>query len=490
MMHEKLGWNIDNSYTELPEKFFSKVKTNRIEMPRLLVLNEDLCRALGLDITEIESKKGIDMLVGNHPIPGGIQLAQAYAGHQFGNFTMLGDGRAMLIGEHTTVDGKKFDVQLKGAGITPYSRGGDGLAALGPMLREYIISEAMHHLKIPTSRSLAVVSTGEPVFRERRLEGSVLTRIASSHIRVGTFQYAANFADVEHVKLLADYTIARHFPYIKSEENQYLALLKEVINLQAKLIAKWQLVGFIHGVMNTDNMLICGETIDYGPCAFMDNYNPDTVFSSIDRNGRYSYGNQPNIAGWNVTRFAETLLPLIADSLDESVAMVKAALKSYGNLYNNYWLQGMGLKLGLLRTDSEDERLIKTLLKLMHKHRSDFTNTFLGLTEEQYRSIDKSGLFEDADFKQWSKGWAKRLKGQDMGLEDCKEIMRSHNPVIIPRNYIVEEALEEATSKYDYMKFNDFINALKEPYNYNNINEKYMLLPDKLDTSYRTFCGT
>ncbi len=347
MKYEELGWKIDNSYSKLPRKFFSKVKLNDIATPGLIILNEELCNSLGLDTNELKSEESIDMLVGNQPIPGGIQIAQAYAGHQFGHFTMLGDGRAMLVGEHITIDGKRFDVQLKGSGITSYSRGGDGLAPLGPMLREYIISEAMHHLKIPTSRSLAVVSTSEPVFRESRLEGAILTRVASSHIRVGTFQYAANFTDVEHVRALADYTTDRHFPHIRAEENHYLSLLKEVISLQARLIAKWQLVGFIHGVMNTDNMLICGETIDYGPCAFMDSYNPNTVFSSIDRNARYAYGNQPNIGGWNITRFAETLLPLISDDLDEAVSTTEETLQTYTNLYNNYWLHGMGLKLGI-----------------------------------------------------------------------------------------------------------------------------------------------
>ena len=307
MMQKDPGWNLDNSYVELPKKFYSEIKANDISDPEIVIFNDALGQSLGLDCNDLKSSKGLQILVGNEVPPGGKLIAQAYAGHQFGGFTMLGDGRAMLLGEQITPDNKRFDIQLKGSGRTPYSRGGDGLAPLGPMLREYIISEAMYGLGIPTTRSLAVVATGEPVFRQATLEGAILTRVAKSHIRVGTFQYAANFGDREDIKALADYTINRHFPDIKANDNPYLSLLEEVIKSQATLIAQWQLVGFIHGVMNTDNMVISGETIDYGPCAFMDTYDPETVFSSIDRDARYAYDNQPNIGGWNIARLADTL---------------------------------------------------------------------------------------------------------------------------------------------------------------------------------------
>ncbi|HEU4965779.1 MAG TPA: YdiU family protein, partial [Bacilli bacterium] len=330
--HTETGWNLDNSYARLPEVFFSVISPNPVYAPKLIVLNQPLASSLGLDAQALQSEEAVAVLAGTQVPEGSVPLAQAYAGHQFGHFTKLGDGRALLVGEQITPSGERFDIQLKGSGRTPYSRGGDGRAALGPMLREYIISEAMHGLGIPTTRSLAVVTTGEPIYRETKLPGAILTRVAASHLRVGTFQYAAQWGTVEDLRALADYAIQRHYPEADKAENRYLALLQEVIKRQAALVAKWQQVGFIHGVMNTDNMTIGGETIDYGPCAFMNTYDPKTVFSSIDVQGRYAYGNQPYIAGWNLARFAETLIPLFDDDQEKAVQIVQDAISAYSQL--------------------------------------------------------------------------------------------------------------------------------------------------------------
>ena len=375
----KKGWKLENSYAELPDFFYSKINLSKVSSPKLVVLNNKLAEYLGLEVNELTSDEGVSYLSGNLVPKGSIPIAQAYAGHQFGYFTMLGDGRAMLLGEQITPDGKIYDIQLKGSGTTPYSRGGDGRAALGPMLREYIVSEAMHALNIPTSRSLAVVTTGEPVIREKLLKGSILTRVASSHIRVGTFEYAANFGTDENVRQLADYTINRHFKEVENDDNPYLSFLKEVIKRQAFLIAKWQLVGFIHGVMNTDNMALSGETIDYGPCAFMDTYNPDTVYSSIDTYGRYAYKNQPKISVWNLSRFAETLVPLIHENSERAIELAQDAVTEFHELYHYNWTSGMRSKLGIFNEEAEDEKLIQGLLNLMHKNNEDYTNTFIKL---------------------------------------------------------------------------------------------------------------
>jgi uncharacterized protein YdiU (UPF0061 family) len=339
------GWNFDNSYARLPKLFFTSLNPTPVRSPKLIFLNKPLAASLGLNAKSLKSEDGAAVLAGIQIPEGASPLAQAYAGHQFGHFTKLGDGRAILLGEQITPQGERFDIQLKGSGRTPYSRGGDGRAALGPMLREYIISEAMYALGIPTTRSLAVVTTGESIFRETELPGAILTRVASSHLRVGTFQYVANWGTVEELRTLADYTISRHYPEIEADENRYLSLLQEVIKRQAALISKWQLVGFIHGVMNTDNMTISGETIDYGPCAFMDTYDPATVFSSIDIQGRYSYGNQPYIGGWNLARFAETLLPLLHEDEKQAVNLAQDAISNYSELYRRNWLAGMRAKL-------------------------------------------------------------------------------------------------------------------------------------------------
>ena len=361
----------------------------------MIIFNDSLATSLGLDVQALKSEEGLAVLAGNRIPEGALPLAQAYAGHQFGHFAMLGDGRAMLIGEQITPLGERFDIQLKGSGRTPYSRGGDGRAALGPMLREYIISEAMHALGIPTTRSLAVVTTGESIIRETDLPGAILTRVAASHLRFGTFQYVAKWGTDEELRSLADYALQRHFPEIEADESRYLALLQEVIKRQAALVAKWQLVGFIHGVMNTDNMTISGETIDYGPCAFMDTYDPATVFSSIDIQGRYAYGNQPNIVGWNLARFAETLIPLLHEDYAEGAKLAQDAISDFPEQYHSNWLTGMRAKLGLFNEEKQDESLIEDLLRMMEKYHADYTNTFRALT---FNKLEDTALFGTPEF--------------------------------------------------------------------------------------------
>ena len=482
---QNIGWNIDNSYITLPEIFYSKVKPNPVKNPKLIVLNEKV----GLDIERLKEEESLNIFAGNVGLMDECLVAQAYAGHQFGHFTMLGDGRAMLVGEQISPSGGKYDIQLKGSGETPYSRRGDGRAALGPMLRELIISEAMHGLNIPTTRSLAIVTTGEKIYRETPLDGAILTRVAKSHIRVGTFEYASKFGTVDDLKALADYTISRHFLNIKKEENIYLALLREVIKLQASLIAKWQAVGFIHGVMNTDNMTISGETIDYGPCAFMNTYDPETVFSSIDRNGRYAYGNQPNIGGWNLARFGETLIPLIHPKEKDALELVNAYIAEYETIFNEKWLEEMRLKLGFPNIEVDDKIIIDELLHMMKKNKSDYTNTFVALTDDRYENLDKSGLFQSEEFKNWKGLWKTRLEKEGRSIEISKDSMKKYNPTIIPRNQIVESVLVACTNNVDYTVLNDLIGALRNPFDYDNIKEEYMLPPES-DVPYKTYCGT
>lgn len=478
---------LENTYANLPKKMFSIQNPNDISSPKLIIFNDSLADVLGLDADFFKGKDGIDILSGNKVLEGTTPISQSYAGHQFGYFTMLGDGRAVLLGEYISKDGQRFDIQLKGSGRTPYSRGGDGKAALGPMLREYIISEGMNGLGIPTTRSLAVVTTGESVIRETELEGAVLTRIAKSHIRVGTFQFAANYGSIEYVKALADYTLNRHFKKVSNSENQYLYLLNEVIKRQAELISKWQLVGFIHGVMNTDNMVISGETIDYGPCAFMDTYDPNTVFSSIDTYGRYAYGNQPKIAAWNLARFAETLLPLLDDDTDEAVKIAEKSLSRFEILYKNNWLSGMRKKLGLFNEEDKDEHIIETLLNLMKKYKADYTNTFLNLTLGNINNIE---MFRKEDFKDWYKLWQERLKRQNESMEDSIELMKKNNPVVIPRNHRVEEALSAAVNNNNYTVMNKLLEAINSPYDYSNVSKYYSELPKPTNCPYKTYCGT
>ena len=481
------GWKLDNSYAKLPKSFYTIQKSTPVRSPKLIIFNHPLATSLGLNIKEMESSDGVAVFAGNQIPEGSVPLAQAYAGHQFGHFNMLGDGRALLLGEQITPLGERFDIQLKGSGRTPYSRGGDGRAAVGPMLREYIISEAMYALGIPTTRSLAVVSTGESIVRETILPGAILTRVAASHLRVATFQYAAEWGTVEDIKSLADYTLNRHFSEGKGAENPYLFLLEEVIKRQAELIAKWQLVGFIHGVMNTDNMSISGETIDYGPCAFMDAYDPETVFSSIDREGRYAYGNQPYIAGWNLARFAETLLPLLHDNHEESVKIAQDAVSRFLELYHKNWMAGMRSKLGISNEEQEDESLFKGLLSIMQKYSADYTNTFLALTFDKFSDID---MFNSESFKDWYKRWQERIDRQEESKASSNELMKNSNPAIIPRNHLVEEALKAAEKKGDYSIMERLLKVLLNPYEHSEEQTEYSTVPAKCSQPYRTFCGT
>jgi uncharacterized protein YdiU (UPF0061 family) len=486
MKNINLGWNLDNSYTRLPDTFFTRYKPTPVRSPKLVIFNESLAASLGLNSQALQSEEGISVGAGNLMPEGADPLAQAYAGHQFGHLNKLGDGRALLLGEQITPTGERFDIQLKGSGRTPYSRGGDGRASLGPMLREYIISEAMYALGIPTTRSLAVVSTGESVIRETALPGAVLTRVAASHIRVGTFQYAAHLGTVEDLKALADYTIKRHYPGILEDENIYLSFLKEVMKRQASLIAKWKLVGFIHGVMNTDNMTISGESIDYGPCAFMDTYDTKTVFSSIDREGRYAYGNQPPIAAWNLARFAETLLPLLHENQEQAVEIAQSTIEEFPNLYYANWLPGMRAKLGLFTEASEDKALIEDLLNLMEKHKADYTNTFRALTFDMVEDTVLSGVSE---FSDWHNRWQARLGKQEESKESAHQLMRNHNPAVIPRNHRVEEALEAALQE-DYSVMERLLDVVSKPFAHVPEQAEYCELPAESNRPYRTFCGT
>jgi uncharacterized protein YdiU (UPF0061 family) len=481
------GWNIDNSYARLPKSFFANINQNPVSLPKLIILNTPLAKSLGLNAQALQNNDGVAVFAGNKIPEGALPIAQAYAGHQFGHFTMLGDGRAMLLGEHITPQGERFDIQLKGSGKTPYSRGGDGRAALGPMLREYIISEAMHGLGIATTRSLAVVTTGESVIRETSQPGAVLTRVAASHLRVGTFQYASKWGTVEELRALADYTLQRHFPEVELDGNQYLFLLKEVIKGQAALIAKWQMVGFIHGVMNTDNMTISGETIDYGPCAFMDTYDPATVFSSIDVHGRYAYGNQPNIAIWNLSRFAETLLPLLHVNQDAAVTLAQDTISGFTELYHGNWLAGMRAKLGMFNQELQDEQLIEDLLSMMQKYQADYTHTFSALT---FDTLSDAVLFEAPEFVKWHGLWQARLSRQQESKASSLQLMQSSNPALIPRNHRVEEALEAAVKDGDYSVMERLLDALSSPYAYTPEQVEYSTLPALSTSPYRTFCGT
>lgn len=482
----EMGWNLDNSYITLPKIFFSKINLNPVRSPELVILNYPLAKSLGLNSDAIEGYEGVAILAGNKTIEDGAFIAQAYAGHQFGYFTMLGDGRALLIGEQITPSGERYDIQLKGSGRTPYSRGGDGRAVLGPMLREYIISEAMYGLGIPTTRSLAVVKTGESVIREGKKEGAILTRVASSHIRFGTFEYASKFGSMNELKELTDYSLKRHFPNVKDDENKYLNLLNEVIKSHANLVSKWQTVGFIHGVMNTDNMTISGETIDYGPCAFMDNYNPNTVFSSIDIKGRYAYKNQPIMAEWNLCRFAETLLPLLHENEKDAIKIAQDAISNFSELYYLNWLSKMRSKLGIFNEEEQDKVIIEDLLNMMEKYSEDYTNTFLTLTFNKNKDKD---MFNSIEFDNWYKVWQERLKRQPQSMELVHQLMKESNPAIIPRNHRVEEAIE-AGEKGDFSVMRKLLDVILRPYEHSKDQEEYAKPPKPSNCPYRTFCGT
>jgi uncharacterized protein YdiU (UPF0061 family) len=480
------GWNFENSYVRLPEYFYQRTNPVPVQAPRLVVFNRKLSDALGLDTAALDGPGGAGVFAGNTLPEGAEPIAQAYAGHQFGHFTMLGDGRAILLGEHVTPGGQRFDVQLKGSGRTMFSRRGDGRAALGPMLREYIISEAMHALGIPTTRSLAVVATGEHVSRETRLPGAILTRVAASHIRVGTFEYVASQGKRDDLKALVMYTIDRHFPELRQAENPALALLAEVLARQAQLVARWLHVGFIHGVMNTDNMSLCGESIDYGPCAFMDVYDPATVFSSIDREGRYAYGNQPAIAQWNLTRFAETILPLVDDVEERAVELATAVLDTFPAVFRNFWVSGMGAKLGIFDAGEDDAVLARDLLQLMHDEGADFTLT---MRELGGALLPDTPFFRSEGFARWRERWQARLDGQGRTLGEARRLMRTHNPAVIPRNHRVEEALA-AADKGDMTVMTRLMQALENPYEDPPEHAAFREPPAPSSTPYRTFCGT
>lgn len=480
------GWNWDNTYGSLPSLLYTRMGPEPVQKPGIAVVNEALAAVMGLDVEGLKGEVGAAVLAGNLIPEGADPMAQAYAGHQFGYFNRLGDGRALLLGEHVTPQGQRYDIQLKGSGRTPYSRNGDGRAALGPMLREYIISEAMHGLGIPTTRSLAVAITGERIARERMLPGAVLTRVAASHIRVGTFQYAAKWGSRQDVETLAEYVLQRHYPHAQTEGNRSLLLLREVIGRQAELIARWMLVGFIHGVMNTDNMAVSGETIDYGPCAFMDAYDPGTVFSSIDREGRYAYGNQPSIAVWNLARFAETLLPLLHDTKEEAISLAKQELERFEELYQQHWLGGMAAKLGLFQAEPGDEELFRGLLELMQEHSADYTDTFRQLTMGRNEGM---ALSCHPAFRTWQDSWQARLGKQGRTEEETKALMRRSNPAVIARNHRVEEALQEASDRGDYAALNRLLSVLSDPYAYSPEQEAFGGAPETA-APYVTYCGT
>ena len=484
--HDAMGWRFDNTYSRLPGVLFAAAQPATLAAPRLVLLNRPLADDLGLDFKLISADAAAALFAGQDLPRGALPIAQAYAGHQFGHFTMLGDGRAILLGEHRLPSGQLVDIQLKGAGQTPFSRRGDGRAALGPMLREYVISEAMFALGIPTTRSLAVVATGEPVFREARLPGAILTRVASSHIRVGTFEYVAARHDESNLRALADYAIHRHDPGLADSPSRYLEFFRVVMDRQAALIARWQLVGFIHGVMNTDNMAISGETIDYGPCAFMNAYRPGTVFSSIDHAGRYAYGNQPAIAQWNLARFAETLLPLLAPEQEEAVAMAKVALGQYPALFEKHWVDGMRAKLGLESAEAGDLDLAHSLLAWMENTRADFTNTFRDLSAEESPT---GGRYADPEFQAWHSQWQLRLGREGRPSTLSRAAMRGVNPIVIPRNHRVEAALAAAENDGDLSVLQRLLAVLATPYAAGADTAIYQEAPPD-DGSYRTFCGT
>ncbi len=483
-----MHWNFQQTYTQLPGTLFSRVRPAKVPQPALAIMNHALAVELGLNAELLSLPGGVAELAGCTVPPGSDPIAQAYAGHQFGSFTMLGDGRAIVLGEHVAPAGCRRDVQLKGSGVTPYSRSGDGKAALGPMLREYIMSEAMHAMGIPTTRSLAVVTTGENVYREKPLAGAVLTRIASSHIRVGTFQYAAARQDPELLKTLADYTINRHYPELSDSRIPYTALLEAVMQRQIALITAWMNVGFIHGVMNTDNMAISGETIDYGPCAFMDRYDPATVFSSIDRYGRYAFGNQPGIALWNLSRFAETLLPLIHPDHTKAAELARPILSRFEAEFENQWGQAMRKKLGLGNREDGDTALVDSLLAWMKNNRKDYINTFRALMDGLEAPC---GIFDhEPSLLAWWTSWAERRKRQPLSSAESLRMMQRATPAVIPRNHRVEKALQAASDENDDQPLQELLDALQSPYSHERLRTDYQE-PAPVDaTPYYTFCGT
>ena len=486
----------DNSYATLPQRFFARLPPTPVSAARALVLNDALARELGLDPSRLGDRATIDILSGNRVPAGAAPLAMAYAGHQFGSWVpQLGDGRAILLGEIRLPDGSRRDIQLKGAGRTPFSRMGDGRAALGPVLREYIVSEAMAALGIPTTRSLAVVATGEPVYRERTLPGGILTRVARSHIRVGTFQFLAARDDTDGLRLLADHVIDRQVPDARGNASPYRALLETVVTLQARLIASWMQVGFIHGVMNTDNMSISGETIDYGPCAFMDGYDPRQVYSSIDHAGRYAYGNQPAIGHWNLACLARAMLPLLADTEDAAMTIAREVIDGYPDQFRDAYLAGLGAKLGLARSRTGDDKLAQDLLGCMAESRADHTLTFRRLSalgiEPDHRDADLLALFADPDrCSAWLESWRARLAHEQRGDAARQAAMCMVNPSCIARNHLVEQALEAAVEHDDTGPFDALLSVLAAPFDERAPDDRYTRPPQPDEVVQATFCGT
>jgi len=484
----------DNTFARELDGFFVPWEATKVPKPKLLAFNDDLARDLGLEGLGTDKAIAADFLSGNVVPEGASPLVQAYAGHQFGGFSpQLGDGRALLLGEVLDQSGQRRDIQLKGSGRSPFSRGGDGKAPLGPVLREYLIAEAMHALGIPTTRALAAVATGEDVIRETALPGAVLTRVAASHVRVGTFQFFAARREVDQVRKLADYVIARHYPEVAGSERPYLALFEAVLDAQASLVAHWMLVGFVHGVMNTDNTTISGETIDYGPCAFMDRFAPQTVFSSIDTQGRYSYARQPLMAQWNLARFAEALLDIIGEDPETAVGLLTAALESFPEKHAAYWLDGMRAKLGLVTTQDDDLDLANGLLAVMEQKGADYTQVFRNMSD----AVDGDGTtvrahFEATDaFDGWFARWQARL-GNDGAMlpEGRKRSMNAVNPIYIPRNHKVEEALQAAVARGDMKPFERLLDVVSAPFTARDDCQDYALPAPKDAGMYRTFCGT
>ncbi len=477
----QLGWRLEHTYGQLPRALHVAIEPTRVRFPRLLAFNRPLAMELGLDGERLAGPDGAEIFAGNALPPGAAPLAQAYAGHQFGHFATLGDGRAILLGEQITPRGERFDVQLKGSGPTPFSRRGDGRATMGAMLREYIVSEAMHALGIPTTRSLAVAGTGEEVWRQDGAQrGAVLTRVAASHIRVGTFAWVAARRDEVILAALVEYTVKRHYPEIAAAENQAIALFEAVAERQAALIARWMLLGFVHGVMNTDNMALSGETIDYGPCAFIDAYDPATVFSSIDAHGRYAFGNQARIAQWNLARLAEALLPMIDPVEAAAVERANEAIGRFGARFQWHWLAGMRRKLGLANEEAEDVILIETLLEWMRATKADYTNTFAGLEKLEVA---------DAGFAEWKARWQARLTRQSQDKEAVMRLRRAICPAVIPRNHQVEAALA-AAEQGDLTVMERLLAALAAPYDHGAVPADYREPAPNGGAGYQTFCGT
>jgi uncharacterized protein YdiU (UPF0061 family) len=484
------GWAFSNSYAALPPRFFARLDPVAVADPRLIKFNGALAAELGL---ECQDETALAAIFAGNIVPlGADPIATAYAGHQFGQFVpQLGDGRAILLGEVIGRDGARRDIQLKGSGRTPFSRSGDGRAALGPVLREYLVSESMHSLGIPTTRALAAVTTGEPVFRGARLPGAIVTRVAASHVRVGTFEYFAARGDTEAVRRLADYVIDRHYPELASADRPYVELLAAVTRRQAALVAGWMRVGFIHGVMNTDNTAISGETIDFGPCAFMDAYDPATVFSSIDSYGRYAYGNQPAIAQWNMARFAETILTLIDSDTQRAVDVATPVVNSFREHFEVCWIAGLRRKIGLVTSEEGDPALVSALLDLMQRAGADFTLTFRRLCDAADGGPeDILGAAPPIELAQWLGAWRSRLARDPQSPADRARSMRTANPAYVPRNHRVEAALAAATEQADFGPFNEMLQVWSLPYEEQPGREAYLTPPLPAERVLQTFCGT